>query len=108
MASLCPRQAQAASQTSQRRRRNGHLAALLDPRVPGRAQPADLGHLLAPEARRTPPGPGSEPVCGRCLALPQRTQECTQGQRWIVRDVSFHGGSYTRMTCTITLVPWEC
>ena len=56
------------------------VAALLDPGIPGRADPADLRHFLAPQAGRAPPAGaagGKADVAGAQLfaALAQKCAE---------------------------------
>src|SRR5262249_19378894 len=78
IASLCPRQAQSARQASKRRGGDRHVAALLNPRVPGDAHSPELGALFAAEPWRAAPFCSGKSVVGRRLTLSQRPQECTE------------------------------
>ena len=56
----------------------GHVAALLQPRVPGRSDPGQLGHLLAAQAgRASPSAPGQSDVL-RVYGGTAHTQEVRQ------------------------------
>src|SRR5204863_396635 len=108
IAALGARQAQSAGKARKCRSRDGHIAPLLDKRVPGDAQSAELSDLLAPQAGRAPSWSSGETEFCRRLALAERPQERAERESRSDRVLSFHGGLYTKITRILKPVPRTC
>src|SRR5262249_24913748 len=108
IAALGARQAQSACEARKRRRRDGHIASLLDPGVPGDAQSAELGDLLGAQPRRATPQSGGETEFRRRLSLPEWPQERAERERRSDRGLCLHGGFYTSIMCVLKPVLISC
>jgi len=75
ISALGARQIQSAGNGAQCGRRHARTAALLDPRVPGRTDPAQRGHLLASKSERASPRAWRQTKVGGFGALAPGAQE---------------------------------
>lgn len=85
-------------QPPQRAHRDRNIAALFDPGVPCRAEPAELGHLFAPQPRRAAPLAGRQANRGGRYAFALRPDEIAKSAPLFCRLCFSHGAFYTSIT----------
>ena len=95
---------QCIGQSGQRVRRHRHVAALLDPGEPRGAQSAKLRKLLAPQARRPPPGAHRQAERSRGQPLPMSSDEVAEGASLLNGTCHRYGGFCTSIKYYITPV----
>ncbi|HEY2112366.1 MAG TPA: hypothetical protein VGH25_11630 [Dongiaceae bacterium] len=91
------RELQGFGEAREGRRRDGDLAPLLDPGVPGDAEARELGDLLASEAGRAPARAACKAEGGGVEAGAVGLKEIAQGAPPVDRRQAHHGSIYTRI-----------
>src|SRR6202035_2918615 len=85
-------------------RRQRHVAALLEPRVPGDAEPAELRDFLAPQPGRAPPARARQPEGRGLELLALGADEVAELALLGMRVGGDHGGKDTSISLNLTPV----